>query len=386
MYRDWSKIPCSIIRGGTSKGIFFNENDIPKAGDARDTFILRAFGSPDIRQIDGLGGANSLTSKVAIISPSIREDADVDYTFGQVSFAAPVIDWRGNCGNLTAAVGLYAVDKGLVKTTEPYTKVRIYNTNTQKLIYATVPVKDGMTLSEGNYAIPGVPTPGAKMVLEFDAPAGSVTKKLLPTGRPKDTIEVSGKGSFTISVVDAGNPVVFLRAEELGLVGTELPVEVENMPEVLQTIEDIRSIVSERIGIVADRKDATILSPAIPKIGFVSRARDYKNPDGILIKKEDIDFVARLASMQKMHRAYMVTGAVCTGAAAKIKDTIVWDLLNEETRKANIVQIGHPYGMMDVIVKSEEFKDEVTIHSVGVGRTARIIMDGFVYVPNNVLV
>lgn len=385
MEREWVRVPCAIVRGGTSKGVFFKEHEIPAAGEQRDKFILRVFGSPDQRQIDGVAGANSLTSKVAIIGPSQREDADVDYTFGQVSFAAPVIDWLGNCGNLSAAVGHYAVDEGFIKPVEPCTTVRIYNTNTDKMIFATVPVKDGKALSEGDYQIHGVPGTGARILLEFDDPAGSVTKKLLPTGNVKDIVDLGKKGKFTVSMVDAANPVVFLRAEELGLQGTELPTEVENMPAVLALIEEVRSVMAERTGIVSDAKLATKISPAIPKIGFVSRARDYKNPDGKVVSGADVDLVARLASMQKMHRAYMVTGGVCTGTAAKIEGTVVWEALSEEAKKADTLRIGHPYGVMDVKVTLNDNNADKLVQRVGVGRTARRIMEGFVYVPKSVL-
>lgn len=381
-------VPCHIIRGGTSKGVFFKENEIPAPGPQRDAFILRAFGSPDARQIDGLGGANSLTSKVAIVGVSDRPDADVDYTFGQVSFAAPVIDWKGNCGNISTGVGLFAVDMNMVKPVEPFTTVRIYNTNTDKIIMATVPVKDGKTVSQGEYVIPGVPGSGAKITLDFQQPAGSVTKKLLPTGNVVDTVDLGEKGVFEVSVVDAGNPVVFLKAEQLGLKGTELPTEVEGMPDKLALIEEIRAIIAERVGIVDDRRDATKKSPAIPKIGFVSPAQDFVNPEGITIPAESMDLVVRLCSMQKMHRAYMVTGGVCTGAAAKIEGTVVWQMLSEEARQHDTINIGHPYGIMDVDVhlrQSEEKRyDEEYIESVGVGRTARMILEGRVYVPKSI--
>ena len=272
MYQESFAIPCSIIRGGTSKGVFFKENELPAPGPQRDAIILRVFGSPDARQIDGLGGANSLTSKVAIVDVSDRPDADVDYTFGQVSFAAPVIDWKGNCGNISSGVGLYAVDMNMVKPVEPFTVVRIYNTNTDKIIRATVPVKNGKAVFQGDYVISGVPGSGAKITLDFKEPVGSVTKKLLPTGNVVDTVDLGEKGEFEVSMVDAGNPVVFLKAEQLGLKGTELPTEVEGMPDKLALIEEIRSIMAERVGIVADRSEATKKSPAIPKIGFVSPA------------------------------------------------------------------------------------------------------------------
>ena len=384
MHREWIRVPCAIVRGGTSKGIFLREHEIPPPGKIRDAVILRIFGSPDQRQIDGLAGANSLTSKVAIIGPSSRHGVHVDYTFGQVSVTEPVIDWRGNCGNISSAVGLYAVDEGFVQPVEPMTTVSIYNTNTGKMIYATVPVKDGRGLSEGDYEIRGVPGTGARILLEFDDPAGSVTKKLLPTGNPKDCIDLGAKGRFTVSVVDAANPVVFCKAEELGLEGTELPTEVEAMPATLNLIEEIRSVVAAKVGIVPDAKVATKQSPAIPKIGFVSRKRDYKNPDGKIISANDIDFVARLASMQKMHRAYMVTGGVCTGAASKVEGSVVWDLLDDAARKSDTLRIGHPYGVMDVKVTSNPADPAKLIQRVGIGRTARRLMEGYAFVPKSV--
>ena len=378
-------IPCHIIRGGTSKGIFFQENLLPPPGPVRDAVILRAFGSPDARQIDGLGGANSLTSKVAIMGVSARPDADVDYTFGQVSFVRPIIDWKGNCGNISAAAALYAVDMGLVKAEEPFTRVRIYNTNTRKIILATVPVKDGQTCTTGDYVISGVPGSGAKITLDFQAPAGSVTGKLLPTGNVVDEVDLGARGCFQVSMVDAGNPVVFLKAEQLGLTGSELPTQVETMPETLALIEEIRSIMAERAGMVSDRREATAKSPAIPKIGFVSPPQDYVNPDGILIHKEQMDLTARLCSMQKMHRAYMVTGAVCTGAAAQIAGSVVWQMIPEQARNSGVLNIGQPYGIMDVDIHlghvPEQGYDETYISSIGVGRTARRILSGQVFLP-----
>ena len=377
MFREALTLPCSIIRGGTSKGIYFLESVLPPAGEERDRLLLTVFGSPDMRQIDGLGGANSLTSKVCIIGPSLRDDADVDYTFGQVSVDKPIIDWRGNCGNLTAGVGVFAIEQNLLKVTEPETVVRIYNTNSKKIIHARYAVKDGKVLSDGDYAIPGVPGTGYKIKEEFFSPAGSITGKLLPTGNTKDTIDLGSEGKYTVSIVDAGNPVVYLIPEEIGLKGTELPTEVEGMPDTLKLIEKIRSVAAEMIGIVSDRSEATSKSPAYPKIGFVSAPADFVNPEGKLIHAEDIDLTARLCSMQKMHRAYMITGAVSTGAAANIPGTVVHDVISERARNSETLIIGQPYGPMEVTVnmKGEE------VEKVGVYRTARKILDGQVYIP-----
>lgn len=377
MIRDSITLNCSIIRGGTSKGIFFLESSIPPAGAMRDQILLSVFGSPDLRQIDGLGGANSLTSKVCIIGPSIREDADVDYTFGQVSVDKPIIDWKGNCGNLTAGVGIFAIEQNLLKVTEPTTTVRIFNTNSQKIIHATYQVKDGKVIVDGDYSIPGVPGTGPKIKIEFFDPAGSITGKLLPTGNVKDRINLGEKGVYTVSIVDAGNPVVYMIAEELGLKGTELPIEVEGMPKVLTIIEEVRSIAAEMIGIVSDRSVATAKSPAYPKIGFVSPPQDYINPEGILIEANQVDLVSRLASMQKMHRAYMITGAISTGAAASIRGTVVHDAISQRAKDSNTLIIGHPYGPMEVSVD----KENETVIKEGVYRTARKILDGQVYIP-----
>lgn len=377
MFRESFTLACSIIRGGTSKGIYFLESALPPAGELRDKVLSTAFGSPDLRQIDGLGGANSLTSKVCIIGPSNRDDADVDYTFGQVSVDKSIIDWKGNCGNLTAGVGVFAIEQNLLKVTEPNTRVRIFNTNSKKIIHATYQVRDGKVISDGDYSIPGVPGTGSKIKIDFFDPSGSITGKLLPTGNAKDIIDLGEKGKYTISVVDAGNPVVYLVAEELGLKGTELPVEVEGMPEVLVLIEEIRSVAAEMIGIVSDRSLATSHSPAYPKIGFVSVPQDYINSEGDLIKAGDVDLVSRLASMQKMHRAYMITGAVSTGAAANIEGTVVHDVISQRAKEQNTLIIGHPYGPMEVTVDI----NEGVIIKEGVYRTARKILDGQVYIP-----
>lgn len=381
MHRDCVRIPCSIIRGGTSKAVFINEGDIPPVGPERDAFICRLFGSPDVRQIDGLGGASPQTSKLALISPSRRDNVEIDYTFGQVVIDQPLVSWYGNCGNISSAVGLYAVDQGLVKPEEPYTTVRVYNTNTNKRIFVTVPVRDGKTIVEGDYMIPGVPFPGAKILVEFENPEGSVTKKLLPTGKPKDVVDMGKKGRFTYSFLDAGDPVIFLVAEELGLDGTELPAELEKRVELLQLIEEIRGKVAEKVGLVKSASEATRVSPAIPKIGFVTAPKDYVTITGEHIKKGRIDVVARLASMQKMHRAYMVTAAVCTAVASRIEGTLLSDFLGQEAKKRQNYIIGQPYGPMEVTIEEEKSESGEILRRVGVTRTARRIMEGYAFMP-----
>lgn len=377
MYRESFTIPCSIIRGGTSKGVFFLENAVPPEGELRDKVLLSALGSPDARQIDGLGGANSLTSKVCIIGPSNRDDADVDYTYGQVSLDKSMIDWEGNCGNLISGVGVFAISNNLLKPVEPMTTVRIYNTNSNKIIHVTYPVKDGLALSEGEYSIPGVPGTGAKLKVEFFDPSGSLTKKLLPTGNTKDLIDLGDKGKFTVSIVDAGNPVVFLNAKSLGLIGTELPMEIENFKGKLELLEEIRSVCAELIGIVSDKSLALSKSPAYPKICFVTDSKDYVNSNGDIIKKEDVDLVARMASLQKMHKTFAVTGAICTGAASKIKGTVVNDIISKRAMASDTLILGQPYGPMEVTI---EMADGIILKE-GIFRTARKILDGNVYIP-----
>ena len=221
---EFRKIPCVIQRGGTSKGIYLHDKDLPKDPALRDKVILSIFGSPDIRQIDGLGGADPLTSKVAIIAPSTRPDCDVDYTFGAVDLTEPIIDYRGNCGNLSAGVGPFAIDEGLIDAGASETVVRIFNTNTDKKLRAFVPTKEGKTQYLGDYAIAGVPGTGAKILLDYAGTAGSATGKILPTGKPVDSISVPSLGTIEVSIVDAGNPVCFIKPEVLGLDGTDGPV------------------------------------------------------------------------------------------------------------------------------------------------------------------
>lgn len=381
--RETIPLRCSILRGGTSRGVFFLENDLPRDRAAIERILLNVFGSPDERQINGLGGATSQTSKAALIGPPSRTDADVDYTFAQVSVTDPLVDWGGNCGNLSAAVGPFAIDQGMVRAVEPTTVVRIHNTNTHKIIVATVPVVEGRAALAGDYTIPGVPGCGARIALEFTEPAGSVTGLLLPTGRPSDTIILSDGRSFEVSVVDAANPVVFLLAEELGLTGRELPQEIEQRTEVTSALEEVRSIVAERLGIVSDRREATRRSPGLPKVGFVASPQTYTTTLGVTISAESMDLQGRLMSMQTAHRSYMTTGAICTAVAACIDGTVVHKVTRATDCRTELrtVRIAHPYGVMEATVRLQSQEETPAVVSVTVGRTARHILDGYVYVP-----
>ena len=245
-------VKCSIVRGGTSKGIFILENELPRDPALRDKYVLEIFGSPDVRQIDGLGGADVLTSKLAIVGPSSREDADVDYTFGQVSFVDTKVDYKSNCGNISAGVGPFAIDNGLVKAVEPYTTVRIHQVNTDSIINAKVEVKDGRAVIEGDLHIDGVPTLGSTVELDFSDSVGAITGRLLPTGNITDTITTEDGASYEVSIVDAAIPTVFIKAEALGMEGTETPAQIEGSAPLMTRIEEIRGRCAEKIGLIDD--------------------------------------------------------------------------------------------------------------------------------------
>jgi 2-methylaconitate cis-trans-isomerase PrpF len=363
------KFPCTILRSGTSKGVFFNEEVMPKDREKWEEFLLDVMGSPDKKQIDGLGGANSLTSKVAIIKKSEREGFDVDYTFAQVSLTDSKIDMKGNCGNISSGVGPYAVENGLVEAVEPVTTVRIYNTNTGKRIVSEVKVSDGMYDPNGDTYIPGVPNPGSVVYLSFYGPEGSVTGKLLPTGNKIDLVETS-VGKIEISIVDAANPLVFIKAEDMGLKGTELHYEFSQ--EKLDLLEEVRSIAAELCGF-AKKENATKESPAVPKTTVISAPQDYKNEPGQLFKAEDMDLVIRMMSMQKPHQALAITGAVCASLAAATEGTLVSKIAKPDENGK--LKLGHPGGVMNAFSGKGD-NDEVYVK---VERTARRIMDGFVY-------
>ncbi len=400
-------IPCSILRGGTSRGVFFRGGDLPSERRAIEPILLDVFGSPDVRQINGLGGATSQTSKAAIIGPPSRPDADVDYTFAQVSVTAPLVDWGGNCGNISSAVGPFAIDAGLVSVREPETVVRIHNTNTGKIIVARVPVAGGRAIVEGDYAIPGVPGTGARIDLDFLDPTGSLADRALPTGRARDTLELSGGRRMEVSLVDAGNPVVFLRASDLGFDGTELPAAIEAATGATTILEEARSIAAVWLGLVSQPSLATARTPGLPKVGFVAPPSAYVTSTGSRVEADAADVAGRLMSMQTAHRSYMVTGAIATAAAALIPGTLVHEAARAAERRpgADVVRIAHPYGVMDTRVSvdaatstrsSAEARNghdgrdgddgaQPHIGGIAVGRTARHILDGAVFVPRRFL-
>lgn len=369
------RVPCVIMRGGTSKAVFIKENDLPANHELRDKTILAIFGSPDVRQIDGLAGADPLTSKLAIIGPSSRPDADVDYTFGQVSITDALIDYSGNCGNISSAVGPFAIDESLVRAVEPVTTVRIHNTNTGKMLYAEVQVKDGKARVSGNCKIDGVPGTAAPILMDFASTAGSSTGKLLPTGNVVDVIETS-QGPIEVSMVDVSNPCVFVRAADVKMKGTETPSEINGNPELLSLLEELRAKCCVIMGKADTVADATKRSPAFPMIAFVSEAHDYIDfTSGQVIKKEQVDFVSRMMFMQVLHKTYPGTGTACTGAAAKIKGTIVNQVI-PHIDSIDTIRIGHPAGILPVVAAVEDG----IVKKAAFERTARRIMEGYAYV------
>jgi len=370
--------PCTIMRGGTSKGIFLMEKDLPEDPGLRDRIILAVFGSPDIRQIDGLGGADSLTSKLAIIGPAKKSDYDIDYNFGAVGIDKAFVDYSANCGNISSAVGPYAVDKGLVKAVEPFTIVRIYNANTKKMIYSKVPVKKGEVVWEGNYAIAGCPGTAAKIELSFMDPGGATTGRLLPTGNVVDELKLDTGESYRVTIVDAGNPTAFVRAEELKLRGNELPAEFDQDMATRAKLEAIRKKVGEMMGIP--------VSQSIPKISFIAPAQDFKTVTGKMVWKDSVSMLARVMAMGKMHKTFAITAGIPAAIGAVIPNSVVNQVVagGKPVPADKEIVIGHPSGMMAVKVEMRMKKGHPYIVSCTVGRTARKIMDGKVYVPTSV--
>jgi 2-methylaconitate cis-trans-isomerase PrpF len=358
------------MRGGTSKGVFFYEKDIPPTGPERDRFLLKAMGSPDIRQIDGLGGADSLTSKVAVIGPPTHPDADINYTFAQVDLTGPIVDYIGNCGNISSGAGLFAVQEGLVNISGPVAKVRVFNTNTRKILNIYVPCKDGLAEELGDYAIDGVPGTSPRIKLDFSLTAGAVSGKLFPTDNRKDTWDIPGFGPLEVSLVDIANPVVFVRAGDLKLSGRETAREIDSNPDLLTLLENIRGIGAQHCGLIRDPGDARMKTPSNPLIAFVSRPTEEEH-------KKGVNLVSRLMFMQYTHKTYAGTGGTCTGTAAYIPGTVANECALLDGEKFGI---GHPMGVMYFDMGVDCSATGVNIRLASFGRTARRIMDGNVYV------
>ena len=368
------KYPCVYMRGGTSKAVFFHEKELPEDKRHWDDIFLKVMGTPDVKQIDGMGGTVSSTSKIAIIAPSNKPGVDVEYTFRQVDIVIPRVDGSANCGNISSAVGPFAIDEGLVPAVEPITVVRVLNTNTNKIIEEHVRVEDGHAMVHGNEVIQGVPGTGSRIDMYFEDPAGSKTGKLFPTGQKKEVFDVPGYGPAEVTVLDCSNPMVFIKASDLGIKGSEL-TELNQNKDVMEHIERIRGIAAVKCGFVEKWEDARTKSTSAPKVSIVSAPQDYINMDGNEVKADTMDLCCRAISVGALHKAYPMTVAVGTGAAARIPGTIVNEIVKPAPDQ-DIIRLGHASGVTDVDVKMGGEK----VIKGGVTRTARRIMDGWVYV------
>jgi len=374
------RIPAVYMRGGTSKGVFFIAADLPADEAARDRLLLRVIGSPDRygKQIDGMGGASSSTSKVAIVSPSTQPGHDVDYLFGQVAIDAPVIDWSGNCGNLSAAVGPFAISAGLVAApAEGIAAVRIWQANIGKTIVAHVPMQAGEVLELGGFELDGVAFPAAEVKLEFIAPdAGGA---MFPSGRRIDVLQVPGLGAIEATLIDAGNPTIFVDAASLGLLGTELQAEVNSRPELLALAEAMRAQGAIAMGLVRTAAEAAA-RPHTPKLAFVAPPQRYVASDGRVVQAASIDLLARIFSMGQLHHAMTGTGAVAIAAAAAVPGTLVHRMA--PAGPDGRVRFGHPSGRLTVGAKATAADDgQWRVEKVVMSRSARRLMEGWVRVP-----
>ncbi|WP_288397898.1 2-methylaconitate cis-trans isomerase PrpF [uncultured Acinetobacter sp.] len=385
------KIAATYMRGGTSKGVFFNLNDLPVeaqvAGAARDQLLLRVIGSPDPygKQIDGMGGATSSTSKTVILAKSQQPEHDVDYLFGQVSIDQPFIDWSGNCGNLTAAVGAFAIRQGLIDPERVpdngHCTVRIWQKNIQKTIIAHVPITHGVVQETGDFELDGVTFPAAEVQIEFLDPAedGEDGGAMFPTGQVVDDLEVPGVGTFKATFINAGIPTIFLNAAELGYTGTELQDQINNDVAALARFETIRAHGAVKMGLIKDISEAASRQHT-PKIAFVAPPQSYQASSGRTVELSDIDLLVRALSMGKLHHAMMGTAAVAIGTAAAVPGTLVHTAAGAIPREA--VRFGHPSGTLRVGAEAvQDTSGQWQVKKAIMSRSARVLMEGFVYVP-----
>ncbi|QSL86154.1 MULTISPECIES: 2-methylaconitate cis-trans isomerase PrpF [Pseudomonas] len=387
------RIAATYMRGGTSKGVFFSLTDLPEAaqvpGPARDALLLRVIGSPDPydKQIDGMGGATSSTSKTVILSKSTRADHDVDYLFGQVSIDKPFVDWSGNCGNLSAAVGSFAISNGLVDASRiPHNGVavvRVWQANIGKTIIAHVPITNGEVQETGDFELDGVTFPAAEVQVEFMDPAAEEEGgggSMFPTGNLVDELEVPGVGTFKATMINAGIPTIFVNAEDIGYTGTELQGAINGDPKALLMFETIRAYGALRMGLIANLEEAAKRQHT-PKVAFVAKPADYVASSGKAIAAGDVDLLVRALSMGKLHHAMMGTAAVAIGTAAAISGTLV--NLAAGGIERNAVRFGHPSGTLRVGAEATLENGEWVVKKAIMSRSARVLMEGYVRVPGD---
>ncbi|MFA0412961.1 2-methylaconitate cis-trans isomerase PrpF [Vibrio renipiscarius] len=381
------KVPATYMRGGTSKGVFFRLSDLPPAaqvaGEARDQLLLRVIGSPDAygKQIDGMGGATSSTSKAVIVSQSTRADHDVDYLFGQVSIDQPFVDWSGNCGNLSAAVGPFAIHAGLVDAKRlprnGIAEVRIWQANISKTIVVRVPMLNGQVQECGDFMLDGVTFPAAEIQVDFVDPADGAGQ-LFPTGNLVDDLDVPGVGRFNATLISAGIPTIFIDAHSLGYHGTELQEAINSDEQALAKFETIRAYGALKMGLINDIEQAKSRQHT-PKIAFVSKAKESFSSSGKVIARDEVDLLVRALSMGKLHHAMMGTAAVAIASAACVPGTLVNLAAGGGVRSAVI--FGHPSGTLKVGAQSSQTDNEWQIEKVTMSRSARVLMEGMVRVP-----
>ena len=386
------KVAATYIRGGTSKGVFFRLDDLPETcqvpGEARDRLLMRVIGSPDpyAKQIDGMGGATSSTSKTVIVSKSSRPDHDVDYLFGQVSIDSAFVDWSGNCGNLSSAVGGFAINSGFIDTARipdnGLCTVRIWQANIQKTIVAHVPITDGRVQETGDFELDGVTFPAAEVQLEFMDPAddGEDGGAMFPTGKLVDTLDVPGVGSFEATMINAGIPTVFVNADAIGYEGTELQDAINGDPKALEMFETIRAHGAIRMGLIKSVAEAAQRQHT-PKVAYVSKPKDYTSSSGKPVSSGDVDLLVRALSMGKLHHAMMGTAAVAIGTAAAVPGTLVNLAAGGGERQA--VRFGHPSGTLKVGAEARQVDGEWTVTKAIMSRSARVLMEGWVRVPGD---
>ena len=387
------KIPATYMRGGTSKGVFFSLLDLPAVaqvpGAARDALLLRVIGSPDPyeKQIDGMGAATSSTSKTVIVSKSERAGHDVDYLFGQVAIDKPFVDWSGNCGNLSAAVGSFALSSGLVDAARiPHNgiaTVRIWQANIGKTIIAHVPITEGSVQETGDFELDGVTFPAAEVQLEFLSPAADeegAGGSMFPTGNLVDDLDVPGVGTLKVTMINAGIPTIFVNARDIGYNGTELQNDINSDPKALAMFETIRAHGALRMGLIEKLEDAAKRQHT-PKVAFVAGPADYLSSSGKPVSAQGVDLLVRALSMGKLHHAMMGTAAVAIGTAAAIPGTLVNLAAGGEQRSA--VRFGHPSGTLRVGAEARQVEGEWTVTKAIMSRSARVLMEGWVRVPGD---